>query len=232
MRIGVSIDGVLRDFLTQVEETHKKYFPTEEGKEEIVVKDYDLEKWVTFPDEEVKQGEMEFNPNFNEEDFLESEENTELVETTKRVTLEEFLYQKCTVELFGYADETNNSIVETLNQLILENPNHEFILLSREGGMAVPSTLFFLAKTKSTCTNIKFVKEFAKVWDHVDVMITDHPKILESKPTDKLSIVIDKEYNKDYNQSEMRVKTIKELNTDTLKDLELVLLEGKTDWIL
>ena len=196
MKIGISIDGVLRDFLGQVKETHLKYFPTIEGEEEIEVSDYELDKWVTFPEEEVKQGEMEFNPDFDEESFLESKEDTELTEVKDKVTLDEFLYERCTVEIFGYAEESVSSAVETLNQLILNNPRHEFILISREGGMAIPSTLFFLAKTKSTCPNIKFVTDYSKVWDYVDVMVTDHPKIINTKPLEKVNIVIDKEYNK------------------------------------
>lgn len=223
MKIGVSIDGVLRDFLGQVKETHLKYFPTEEGESEIEIPDYELDKWVTFPEEEVKQGEMEFNPDFNEKEFLESGEETELVKVKNTITLEEFLYEKCTVEVFGYAEESISSAVETLNQLILENPQHEFILMSREGGMAIPSTLFFLAKTKSSCPNIKFVKEYSKVWDYVDVMITDHPKIIDTKPKGKLNIIIDKEYNKNFNQNKMRFKTIKEIDSDVLNGVESIL---------
>lgn len=220
MKIGVSIDGVLRDFLGQVKETHLKYFPTIEGEEEIKVSDYELDKWVTFPEEEVKQGEMEFNPDFDEESFLESKEETELTEVKDKVTLDEFLYERCTVEIFGYAEESISSAVETLNQLILDNPRHEFILISREGGMAIPSTLFFLAKTKSTCPNIKFVTEYSKVWDYVDVMVTDHPKIINTKPLEKISIVIDKEYNKKVVQSGHRIKTIKEIDERLLDNLE------------
>ena len=103
MKVGLSIDGVLRDFLGQVKETHLKYFPTIEGEEEIEVSDYELDKWVTFPEEEVKQGKIEFNPNFDEESFLESKEDTELTEVKDKVTLNEFLYERCTVEIFGYA---------------------------------------------------------------------------------------------------------------------------------
>lgn len=223
MKIGVSIDGVLRDFLEQVKETHLKYFPTIEGEEEIKVSDYELEKWITFPEEEVNQGELEFNPDFNEESFLESKEETELTEVKDKVTLDEFLYERCTVEIFGYAEESISSAVETLNQLILDNPRHEFILISREGGMAIPSTLFFLAKTKSTCPNIKFVTEYSKVWDPVDVMITDHPKIIDTKPNGKVSIIIDKEYNKDFNQNKMRFKTIKEIDSNILSNIESIL---------
>jgi len=220
MKIGVSIDGVLRDFLGQVKETHLKYFPTIEGEEEIEVSDYELDKWVTFPEEEVKQGEVEFNPDFDEESFLESKEETELTEVKDKVTLDEFLYERCTVEIFGYAEESISSAVETLNQLILDNPRHEFILISREGGMAIPSTLFFLAKTKSTCPNIKFVTEYSKVWDYVDVMVTDHPKIINTKPLEKISIVIDKEYNKKVVQSGHRIKTIKEIDERLLDNIE------------
>ena len=187
---------------------------------------------VTFPDEEINQGEMDFNPEFNEDDFLESEEDTELIKITKKVTLEEFLYEKCTVEIFGYADEVVSSAVESLNQLILETPRHEFILISREGGLAVPSTLFFLSKTKSICSNIKFVTEYSKVWDHVDIMITDHPKILNTKPLDKLSIVIDKEYNKKIVQSGHRLKTIKEIDERLLDNFEQALQGGDPHWIL
>ncbi len=232
MKIGISIDGVLRDLLGQIEETHKKYFPTEEGEDPIVVEDYNLEKWVSFPDEEINQGEMDFNPEFNEDDFLESEEGTELVKITKKVTLEEFLYEKCTVEIFGYADEIVSSAVESLNKLILENPRHEFILISREGGLAVPSTLFFLSKTKSICSSIKFVTEYTKVWDHVNVMVTDHPKILNTKPLDKLSIIIDKEYNKKIVQSGHRLKTIKEIDERLLDNFEQALQGGDRHWVL
>jgi hypothetical protein len=232
MKIGVSIDGVLRDFLGQIEETHKKYFPKEEGEDEIVVSDYDLSRWVTFPEEEVDQAEMEFDPEFSEDEFLESDVNHEMVKVTKRVTLEEFLYEKCTVEIFGYADETISSAVETLNQIILDNPRHEFMLISREGGLAIPSTLFFLAKTKSICSNIKFVTDYAKVWDYVDVMITDHPKILNSKPKDKYSVIIDKEYNQKIVQSGMRIKTIKEIDFRVLDTFEQLSQSGTTDWVL
>ena len=222
MKIGVSIDGVLRNFLEQVKETHLKYFPTKEGESEIEVSDYELEKWITFPEEEVNQGELDFNPDFNEESFLESKEETELTKVKDKVTLDEFLYERCTVEIFGYAEESISSAVETLNQLILDNPRHEFILISREGGMAIPSTLFFLAKTKSTCPNIKFVTDYSKVWDYVDVMVTDHPKIINTKPIDKLNIVIDKEYNKKVVQPGHRIKTIKEVDERLLDNIEQV----------
>lgn len=222
MKIGVSVDGVLRNLLSKIEETHTKYFPPQEGESEIEVLDYDLEKWLTFPEEEVKQKEIEFNPDFVEVEVKEKVD-IELETKKEKVTIQEFLYERCTVEIFGYAEESVSSAVETLNQLVIDNPQHEFIIISREGGMAIPSTFFFLAKTKSSCPNIKFVKEYSKVWDYVDVMVTDHPKIIDTKPNGKVSIIIDKDYNKDFNQDKMRFKTIKEIDSDVLNKVESIL---------
>lgn len=231
MKIGISIDNVLRDYFGQIENTFQKYFAKEED-EPIEVKDYNLEKWIVFPEEEIRQAELEFNPEFNEDSFFEDDSETKLINVKTKVTLEEFMYEKCTLEIFGYANEITSSAVETLNNLILENPQYEFIILSREGGLAIPSTLFFLSKTRCTCPNIKFVTEYNKVWDYVDVMITDHPEILNSKPLDKLSIIIDKTYNEKLSQSGLRIRTIKEVDTRLLESLESVLHGGKTDWVL
>ena len=222
MKIGVSIDGVLRDLLGKIEETHTKYFPPEEGEDGIEVLDYDLDKWLTFPEEEVKQNEIEFDVDFVEE-VVKEKEDIKLETKKTKVTIQEFLYERCTVEIFGYAEESTSSAMETLNRLIIDNPQHEFVIISREGGMAIPSTFFFLAKTKSSCPNIKFVTEYSRVWDYVDVMITDHPKIIDTKPNGKVTIVIDKDYNKDSNQNKMRFKTIKEIDSNILSEVESIL---------
>jgi len=231
MKIGVSIDNVLRDYFGQIENTFQKYFAGEDD-EPIEVEDYDLEKWIVFPEEEIKQAELEFNPDFNEDVFFEDESETILNSVKTKVTLQEFMYEKCTLEIFGYANEVVSSAVETLNNLILENPQHEFIIITREGGLMIPSTLFFLSKTRCTCPNIKFVTEYSKVWDYVDVMITDHPEILNSKPLEKISVVVDKDYNQQINQSGLRIKTIKEIDSNVLQNIENILQEGNTDWVL
>jgi hypothetical protein len=79
MKIGVSVNGVLRDYFGRIEKIHTKYFNPEDG-QEVVIKDYDLEKWLWFPQEEVVRNEIEFNPNFNEKELkilqLLAEDNT------------------------------------------------------------------------------------------------------------------------------------------------------------
>jgi hypothetical protein len=214
MKIGISLNNVLRDYFHRIEDVHDKYFPQEEDEdgveyEGLHIKDYDLEKWVTFPEEEVSQGEMSFNPEFDENSFMKSEETTEVVKKTEQVTLDEFLYERCTLEIFGYADEIGSSM-EVVNNLILEHPDVEFVIMSRELGLSVPSTFFFLSKTSCMCKNIKFVTDSREHWDHVDIMVTDHPDILSSKPDGKISIKVNWPYNEN-NKSDWAIDTVHEL---------------------
>jgi len=231
MKIGLSIDGVLRDLFGKIEDTHQKYFPSEED-EKIKIKDYDFDKWLHFPEEETKQAELEFNPEFNEEKFLDEEQDLTFNNNVNKVTVEEFLYEKCTLEIFGYAGEEIHSAMETLNQLIIENPEHEFIIISREIGMSIPSTFFFLSKTKCMCQNIKFVKDYENVWPHVDVMITDHPKVITSKPRGKICVKVTKEFNNLNIQSNIDIKSIKEIDKGFIQNLENILSKEKVVWVL
>ena len=210
MIIGISIDGVLRNLFGKMEESHMKYFPKDENEEDTKILDYDFEKWLIFPEEEVKQGEMEFNPEFNEKKFIEENSDTVLTKKIEQVTIAEFLYEKCTLEVFGYANEVSKNIMEVLNGLILEFPQHEFIIISREIGLCVPSTLFFLSKTSCMCQNIKFVKGFEDHWDYVDMMVTDHPKIINSKKfKPQVCVKIKKDFNKEL-KTKFEIESLKE----------------------
>lgn len=198
MIIGISINGVLRDFLKQIEIFHSKCYPDIDTP--IEVNDYDLDKWITFPEEEVKQAELTFNPEFNldlTKDGLNNIENIELETKIEEVTIDEFLYEKGAFEIFGSSNEVLPNIVVTLNRLILDNPQHDFILMSKESGLSIPSTHFFLSKTFCMCPNIKFLNSYKDHWDFVDVMVTDHPEIITTKPNNKKCVVVRKNFNTD-----------------------------------
>lgn len=228
MKIGIAINGVLRDYFRQIENVHTKYFPPmdielEDGSitqgEPIKVLDYDLEKWVTFPKEEVEQGELTFDPNFNPDTNIADIADVDLVKKEEETTIQEFMYEKCTLEIFGAANEMVSNAMETLNNLILEFPHHEFIVMSRELGLSVPSTYFFLSKTSCMCQNVKFVTDSTDHWKYVDVMVTDHPDIIKSKPIEKFCIVVDKPFNENVTQSHIRIGGIKDLG-DAIIELD------------
>ena len=215
MKIGISINGVLRDFFGRIENIHTKYFNPEDG-QEVQVLDYDLEKWLWFPKEEIVRKEMEFNPNFNMKEFL-ADENSDnhLVEVVDdEITVEDFVYDKCCLEIFGYADEIVDGAVQSVNDLELHlkmtGKEHKMIITSREAGRSVPSTLFFLSKTGCMIQDIKFTMGTTDCWEFVDVMVTDHPEILNSKPEGKKVIKIEKPFNQEI-PADYTVKSVREL---------------------
>jgi hypothetical protein len=214
MKIGVSVNGVLRDYFGRIEKIHTKYFNPEDG-QEVVIKDYDLEKWLWFPQEEVVRNEIEFNPNFNEKEFVKSESTFELKEVRdEEITVEDFIYDKCCLEIHGYADEVIDGAVRSINELDLHlktlSKDNQIVITSREAGRTVPSTLFFLSKTGCMIQDIKFTMGTTDCWQDVDVMITDHPEILNSKPEGKITIKVEKSFNQDIN-SDYSIRSVKEL---------------------
>jgi hypothetical protein len=227
MEIGISINGVLRDFFGQIEEVHVKYFPPEEDEDPIKVKDYDLEKWVVFPKEETKQNELSFDPDFVEEVIVDDDEveveDIKLDKVDNTVTLEEFMYERCTVEIFGYAEESTYNSVSHLNSLMVGSDD-TYKIMSRELGMSIPSTFFFLAKTKSQCQNVIFVKDNVHHWNHVKVMVTDHPDIIKSKPNDCIVIKLLKTFNAEI-ESDFEITTIGELDNELLEKVSEKLLK-------
>jgi len=215
MRIGISVNGVLRDFFGRIEDIHTKYFNPEDG-QEVRVKDYDLEKWIWFPKEEIVRKEMEFNPNFDMKEFLADENSdSQLVDVVDdEITVEDFVYDKCCLEIFGYANEIIDGAVQSINELELHlkmaGKKHNIIITSREAGRSVPSTLFFLSKTGCMIQDIKFTMGTTDCWEHVDIMITDHPEILNSKPEGKKVIKVEKPFNQEIT-SDYTIKSVKEL---------------------
>ena len=168
MRIGINIDGVLRNLLNKLISTHTKYYLGDVDVNNIV--DYDLEKYF---------------------DFSISGE-------TATSSLSQFFYEDCSLEIFGYSNEIEEKVILKLNNFIRENlDKNEIILLTRECGRAIPATLFFLSKTGCMAKEIKFVSSYEEMWEHCDILITTFPKALEVKPKNKTSIKINRLYNKD-----------------------------------
>jgi len=193
MRIGITLDGVVRDFITKFESVYDKYYPVDEGEEtpERKIENLNLLEHFDF-----SGGTTELN---------------------------KFLYVDSSLEIFGHAGETKLNSVEHLNQLhnLLEDMGHTPIIISKELNNSKPSTLFFLSKLSCKVNTIKFVRNYSDKWDHVDVLITASPDTLLSKPLDKLSIKVINTYNKMCN-SDYTIVDLKEL-LDDKKMLEKIL---------
>jgi hypothetical protein len=206
MRVGITIDGVIRDFITKFESVYDKYnpLPLEEGEEES----------VETPERNIKS--------------LDLLEYFDFSGGTKQ--LNEFMYVESSLEIFGHAGETKLNSVEHLNQLhnLIEDMGHTPIVISKELNNSKPATLFFLSKLSSKVNNIIFVRDFDKKWDHVDILITANPTTLDTKPRSKVSIKVINHYNKDC-ESDYTIIDLKEL-VDDKKILEKVLNTETVDF--
>jgi hypothetical protein len=206
MKVGITIDGVIRDFITKFESVYDKYHPAE--------LDDDEEELEELPERDIKS--------LNLLDYFEFTGGTK--------ALNEFMYVESSLEIFGHAGETKLNSVEHLNQLhnLIEDMGHTPIIVSKELNNSKPATLFFLSKLSSKVNNIVFVKDFEKKWDHVDILITANPTTLDSKPSGKVSIKVINHYNKDC-ESDYTVIDLKEL-LDDKKMLEKILNTETVDF--
>jgi hypothetical protein len=180
MTIGISLDDVIRDFLTKFKSLYKKEF----DKDPIEpINTYDL--LVHFPFE-------------NQEE------------------LNNFLYEDFSLELFGHANEKYKNAVIDLNKLFdTFKENHKFLILSKEFGNSIPSTMFFLSKTSCKLRDYKFITSNYDVWEHCDLMITANPEILNSVPKEKITIKVKTDYNENI-PSTYEVEKLKNILDDNL----------------
>jgi len=165
MRIGIALNEVMRDFIGQFAYTYSKYKKKEIDLKKNPVKTWDLLKYFEFND---------------------------------MAELNHFLYTEASLEVFGHADQLHENVVTKFNTFvdnIMDEEEHDVILISREGGRSIPATLFFLSKLGFAGNNIKFVTDYAKKWDDLDILITANPTTLEAKPEGKISVKVKASYN-------------------------------------
>lgn len=183
--IGISINEVLRDTLSQLDYTYSKYIS---GKESTVSRDeitsFDLKKHFNF------ESEKDINR------FLYDEASLEIFGHADQ------MYDNLMTKF-------NMFLVD-----IEEEEEHTIELVSREFLKSIPSTYFFLSKLGCRATNIRFVKQNEEEWGDVDVLITANPKALESKPKNKISIKIKAPYNQN-SIADYELDSILDFITDT-----------------
>ena len=178
MKVGITLNEVLRDYISQFAYTYEKYRDTGVGEDGKQIK-FELKEYP-----------------ITDFDFM----NHDLVNFEDKGELNKFLYQEAALEIFGHADQTYKNIMTQFNHFLLEmrdEEEHEFELVSREAAMSIPSTYFFLSKTLCKAPNIRFVTAYADKWNGLDVLITACPTALEAKPNGKISVKINSPYNKD-----------------------------------
>jgi len=158
MEIFVSIDGVLRNTIQKFDYHYKDSF-------------FD--------------SEFESENNF-EYGIIEPIQNNNLLDSYKFQSKEEFdyfLFIEYPIEIFGHAGLSYSTAISDLNNLIHNNPEHNFTVVGLDQfGKSKPATLFFLSKNGFLGNDIKFIKsnEINNIWEKCDFWITDDKRIIDS----------------------------------------------------
>lgn len=201
MKVYISIDGVLRNFLQKFEYHYNDYYINSDFSEE-----------ETF---EYKVNNPIYNDNILKYFNFQSKEE-----------LDNFLYVDYPIEIFGHCGLSYHNVITELNKLIYEHKNIEFTLIGLdEYGKAKPATLFFLSKNGVLVNNIKFITtdEIKKTWKECDMWITDNQDIIKKCPNKKTVIKFETNFNKNYyyknnitNLTELKEKWLISLTKHTI----------------
>jgi hypothetical protein len=197
MRIGIEINGVLRNTIGKIEQTYQKFYIDKmEGVDDEDTFEYKMNLPVT---------SLDLRKHF---EFQTDEE------------LYSFLYEEFSMEIFGHAQSTDYNTFKDLQEIYVKNRDtNELIIVSDEIGKSKPSTLFFLSKFICQLEKIKFYSNFTinSMWDEIDVLLTSNPMLLLEYPTNKIVVKYETEYNKDI-QMDHTITTLKEFD-NKLKEL-------------
>jgi len=196
-KIGIDVNGVLRDTVLKIEQTYQKFL---------------IEKTDGIDEEDSFVYEMNLPVNTND-----------LTNHFKFKSNEEFFsftYEEFPMEIFGHAPSKEYNTFTDLQQIYLNyRDDNDLLIVSNEIGKSKPATLFFLSKFGCQIEKVKFFSDVTinSLWDEVDILLTSNPDLLLEYPNNIIVIKYETEFNQDI-KSEHTIKTIKELD-DKLKQL-------------
>jgi hypothetical protein len=212
MRIGIEVNGVLRDTIGKFKQLYEKhlietpqneyqtYLIDSEGNTELDTLPIPFEYKILSP---VTSLDLKQHFAFqNEEEYY------------------SFMYEEYCMELFGHTPSTEMTTFIDLNDVYINNRRQwDFMVLSDEIGKSKPATLFFLSKFGCELEKVFFYSNITlnSIWNEFDVLLTANPNLLLYHPKDKIVIKFETEYNKDI-KKEYSITKLKELE-DILKQI-------------
>jgi len=192
MRIGIELNGVLRDTLKKIQQEYEKWYIENPFKEE--------------GEDEFEYQTISNLTTLNIMNHLKFKNEDELYD---------FLYKEHTMEIFGHAGSVEISSMSDFNEFYLDiRDNHDVLIVSDEMGKSKPASLFFISKFGCLVETVKFYSESTinLMWDSIDVLLTANPKLLLNHPEGKTIIKFNTNYNSEIN-IEHSISIIKELKS-------------------
>ena len=207
-KIGIEINGVLRDTIGKFTQLYEKHM-IEENETDGNLKTFDID--VSGNTELVTEGEK-FNYEIKSEvtslnlmDHFGFKSDEELYS---------FTYEDFAMQIFGHAGSSETFTFNDLNELYLKyRDNNELLIVSDEMVKSKPASLFFLSKFGCLLEKIKFYSNSTinSMWDEVDILLTANPNLLLDKPKDKIVVKYSTNYNKNI-KADYEIETLKDID--------------------
>jgi hypothetical protein len=214
MRIGIEINGVLRDTIGKIAQVYQKNLIdiTDEDRFE---KTYELD--ISGNTEEISEiVPFEYKINLPVDSL---EISNHFIFQNKEEEYS-FLFEDYVMEIFGHSPSSEYTTFNDLNDVYVNlRDKHDFIVVSDEIGKSKPASLFFLSKFGCQLEKVVFYSNYTinSMWDEIDILLTSNPSLLLEHPSDKLVIKFETEYNKKI-ESIHTITTMKEFE-EKLKEI-------------
>ena len=220
-KIGIEINGVLRDTISKFTELYEKHL-IDSHLNESTDKTYEIE----FSGDTDEVIELNENVEVNNFEYKVLSPVTSLdlgshFSFPSKDELYSFIYEEYTMELFGHAPSTEMLSFNILNDIYYNlRDSYDLMIVSDEIGRSKPSSLFFLSKFGCLVEKVFFYSEITKnnMLDEVDILLTANPDLLLNKPDNKIIIKFITDYNKNI-KSEYEISSLSDLEL-TIKKIE------------
>jgi hypothetical protein len=220
-KIGIEINGVLRDTISKFTELYEKHL-VDSHFNESTDKTYEIE----FSGDTDEVIELNENVEVNNFEYKVLSPVTSLdlgshFSFPSKDDLYSFMYEEYTMELFGHAPSTEMLSFNLLNDIYYNLRDiYDLMIVSDEIGRSKPSSLFFLSKFGCLVEKVFFYSEITKnnMLDEIDILLTANPDLLLNKPDNKIIIKFITDYNKNI-KSEYEISSLSDLEL-TIKKIE------------
>jgi hypothetical protein len=215
-KIGIEINGVLRDTISKFIQLYEKNM-IEENETENNLKSFDVDMSgntdLVIEEENFKyeiKNEVTSLNLMNHFSFRNEDE------------LYSFTYEDFAMQIFGHAGSSETFTFNDLNEIYLKyRDNNELLIVSDEMGRSKPASLFFLSKFGCQLEKVKFYSNTTinSMWDEVDVLLTSNPNLILEKPKDKIVVKYITNYNKNI-KSDYEIEKLKDFD-EVLQKLKI-----------
>ena len=207
MRIGIDINGVLRDTIGKFTHLYEKHL-IDSSEDPFAGNTYELDM----------SGNTELIESSNETFEYKQISDVDSLNLDKHFSFKSkeelfnFMYEEYAMELFGHAPSTEMTSFNILNDLYFElRDENELLIVSSEIGKSKPASLFFISKFGCLLEKVVFFSEITKnnMWNQVDVLLTADPILLLEKHVGKTVVKFNTSYNK-HVESEYEISSLSE----------------------